>query len=96
MDPKILLFIIKLITSGIVSFLAILLMSKMREVGWTFVVCGFLFSYAAMIFELLSDLGIIALQELLILGIPLSSLICTALPTLCFIIGFIILLARRK
>ena len=31
MDPKILLFIIKLVAGGIVAFLAILLMSKTRD-----------------------------------------------------------------
>ncbi|MCR4579323.1 MAG: hypothetical protein K5681_03130 [Treponema sp.] len=96
MDPKILLFIIKLITSGIVSFLAILLMSKIREIAWTFLVCGFLLSYAAMIYELLTELGIIAFTEPMIFGMTLSSLICVGLPTLCFMIAFIIMLAKRS
>ena len=96
MDPKILLFIIKLATSGVVSFLAILLMSKMRETGWTFLTCGFLFSYAAMIYDLLTELGVISFSEPMILELPLSSIICIALPSLCFITGFIILLAKHS
>jgi len=96
MDPKILLFIIKLVTSGIVSFLAILLMSKIREVAWTFLVCGFLLSYAAMIYELLTELGIISFSEPMFFGLTISSLLCAGLPTLCFIIAFIIMLAKRS
>ena len=96
MDSKILLFIIKLIASGLVCFLAILLMSKKREAAWSVMVCGFLFSYAALIYELLTELGIIAFAEIQILGIPLSHLICACLPALCFIIAFIMMLAKNN
>ena len=96
MDPKILFFIIKLSVSGLVSFLAILLMSKIRETAWTFLTCGFLLSYAAMIFDLLTELGILALSQPKVFEIPLSQLICIILPALCFIISFIIMLVRRS
>ena len=42
MEPRILLFIIKLVAGGIVAFLAILLMSKKRSADWAFLVAGFL------------------------------------------------------
>ena len=96
MEPKILLFIIKLSASGIVSFLAILLMSKKREAAWSVLVCGFLFSYAALIYELLTELGILSFTEIMIFEIPLSQLICTTLPALCFIIAFIMMLAKHN
>lgn len=95
MNPDILLFIIKLVTGGIVAFLAILLMSKTRDSAWMAMVGGFLFSYAALVFELLVELGVLTHTAYTILGIPLSNLLCAVLPSLCFIIAFIIMLAKR-
>ena len=96
MDSEILLFIIKLAASGIVSFLAILLMSKKREAAWTFLVCGFLFSYAALIYELLTELGVLSFNEISAFGIPLTKLICAGLPSICFALSFIIMLAKHN
>ncbi len=95
MEPRILLFIIKLVTGGIVAFLAILLMSKKRTASWTFIASGFLFSYAALVYELLIELGVLTATKYGLLGIPISTLICAVLPALCFIAGFIIMLCRR-
>ena len=95
MDPKILLFIIKLVADGIVAFLAILLMSKKRSLAWSFMVSGFLLSYAALVYELLIELGVLTATKYCLLGIPLSTLICAVLPALCYIIAFIIMLAKR-
>ena len=96
MDPKILLFIIKLISGGIVAFLAILLMSKKRSLAWSFMVSGFLLSYAALVYELLIELGVLTATRYGLFGIPVSTLICTALPSLCYIIAFIIMLTHRN
>ena len=95
MEPKILLFIIKLVAGGIVAFLAILLMSKKRSAGWAFMVSGFLFSYTSLVYELLIELGVLTATKYGLWGIPVSTLICAALPSVCFIIAFIIMLAKR-
>ena len=95
MEPKILLFIIKLVAGGIVAFLAILLMSKKRSAGWAFMVSGFLFSYASLVYELLIELGVLTATKYGLWGIPVSTLICAALPSVCFIIAFIVMLAKR-
>ena len=95
MAPRILLFIIKLVTGGMVAFLAILLMSKKRSLAWSFMVSGFLLSYAALVYELLIELGVLTATKYCLLGIPLSTLICAVLPALCYIIAFIIMLAKR-
>lgn len=95
MEPKILLFIIKLVAGGIVAFLAILLMSKKRSAGWAFMVSGFLFSYASLVYELLIELGVLTATKYGLWGIPVSTLICAALPSVCFIIAFITMLAER-
>ena len=95
MEPKILLFIIKLVTGGIVAFLAILLMSKKRTVAWSFMVSGFLLSYAALVYELLIELGVLTATKYGLAGIPVSTLICAVLPAACYITAFIIMLAKR-
>ena len=96
MEPKILLFIIKLVTGGITAFLAILLMSKKRTAAWSFMVSGFLLSYAALVYELLIELGVLTATKYGLWGIPVSPLVCVILPALCYIIAFIIMLAKRN
>lgn len=95
MDPHILLFIIKLATGGIVAFLAILLMSKKRSLAWSFMVSGFLLSYAALVYELLIELGVLTATKYGLAGIPVSTLICAVLPAACYITAFIIMLAKK-
>ena len=90
MEPRILLFIIKLITGGIVAFLAILLMSKKRTVAWSFMVSGFLLNYAALVYELLIELGVLTATKYGLWGIPVSTLICAVLPALCYITALVI------
>ena len=89
------LFIIKLVAGGIVAFLAILLMSKKRSAGWAFMVSGFLLTYAALVYELLIELGVLTATRYGLWGIPVSTLLCATLPALCYIIAFIIMLAKR-
>ena len=95
MDPRIILFIVKLIAGGVVAFLAILLMSKKRTVAWTFMVSGFLLTYAALVYELLIELGVLTATKYGLWGIPVSTLVCAILPSLCFITAFILMLAKR-
>ncbi|MCQ2583225.1 MAG: hypothetical protein MJ160_04895 [Treponema sp.] len=95
MDSQILLFIIKLVLGGIVSFLSILIMSKTRDASWMLIVAGFLTSYAALVFDLMVELGVLSQSALLIFGIPLSSLICTVVPSLCFILAFIVKISKK-
>ena len=95
MEPRILLFIIKLVAGGIVAFLAILLMSKKRSLAWSFMVSGFLLSYASLVYELLIELGVLTATKYGLWGIPVSTLVCAVLPAACYIIAFIIMLAKR-
>lgn len=95
MDPKILLYIIKLITGGIVAFLAILLMSKKRTIAWSFMVSGFILSYASLVYDLLIELGVLTAAKYGIAGIPVSTLLCAVLPAVCYITAFIIMLIKR-
>ena len=95
MDPQILLFIIKLVLGGIAAFLAIFVMSKTRDASWMFLVAGFLFSYASLVIDLMTELGIFAVDSVLVAGMPLVSLISAVIPSALFIVAFIIRLCRK-
>lgn len=95
MDPQITTYIIKLVLGGIVSFLSILVMSKTRDTSWMMIVIGFLCLYATLVYELMIELGIFATPSLLIAGIPVSTLICTVVPNIFFILAFILRIARK-
>ena len=95
MNPEILLFLIKLITGGIVAFLAILIMSKTRDAAWMSLVGGFILSSAALIYELLIQLGVLTHTKFLVAGIPLTSLLCAVIPSIFFITAFILMLLKK-
>ena len=95
MNSTILLFIIKLVLGGLVAFFAILLMSKTREVSWMLVVSGFILSYIALVYDLLCELGVLTEAKIMLFGIPLIPFLCVLLPSLCFIVAFIIMFSKK-
>ena len=96
MDPQLLLFIIKLVLGGIAAFLAIFVMSKTRDASWMFLVAGFLFSYAALVVDLMIELGVFAADSILVAGMPLVSLLSAVIPSALFITAFIIRLCKKQ
>ena len=93
---QVILYIIKLILSGIAAFLAIALWSKTRDAAWMSLVAGAVTGYAGMVFELLVKMGIVLADGIRIADIPLSSLLFSVIPTLFFILAFILMLRRTK
>ena len=96
MDYEISLFIIKLILGGIVSFLAILLMSKTRDFASMTLVSGILTGYAAIVYRLLIKLGVLTVSKTQIFGISLSVFLCILIPSVLFIISFILLIIKKR
>ncbi|MBQ7158132.1 MAG: hypothetical protein IJS09_01720 [Treponema sp.] len=95
-QSEIILYIIKLILSGIAAFLAIALWSKTRDAAWMSLVAGAITGYAGMVFELLVKMGIIIAGGIQIADIPLSTLLFAIIPTLFFILAFILMLRRTR
>lgn len=95
MNYEIILFIIKLILGGIAAFLAIFVMSKTRDIAWMFLVAGFLLSYAALVIELMEELGIFDVNAVTIAGFPLIPLLCAVIPSALFITAFIIKICKK-
>lgn len=95
MTPQVLFFIIKLIVYGFVTFLSIFLMSKIRDSAWMSIICGFLCTYAEIVFEMLVELGVFTKGKVLFHGIPVIDLIFLVVPALFFTAGFVIMLLRK-
>ncbi len=95
-QQEIVLFIIRLILSGLASFFAILLWNKTRDIAWMSIVAGAIIGYAGLVFDMLVRFGFAPQGKWLIFGIPLSTLLFASIPSLFFIIAFIIMLCRKN
>ena len=103
MDYEISLFITKLILGGIVSFLAILLMSKTRDFASMTLIFGILSGYAVIVYKLLIKLGVLTVSKIQVFGVPLSIFLCILIPSVFLLIysvgfsigiGFFILMTK--
>ena len=70
LESEVVFYIVKLVFGGITAFLAILLLSRTRDSVWIFMVCGAIFSYTGLVFELLLKVGIISEFSLKIFNLP--------------------------
>lgn len=95
-DAAIILYIVKLVLGGVAAFLAIVLWSKTRDPAWMSLVAGAITGYAGIMFNMMLDLGIVTAGTPIIFGIPLSILLFTAVPSLFFILAFILMIVRNR
>jgi hypothetical protein len=95
-QPQIVLYIIKLTLGGFTAFLAIMLWSKTRDPAWMSLVVGAVISYAGIVFEMMVNLGLVSPGNMLIGGIPVLTLLFTGLPSIFFILAFILMLTRSR
>ena len=95
-EASLILYIIKLVLGGIAAFLAIMLWSKTRDAAWMSLVAGIVTSYASIVYEMLVDLGIVLGTGPLVFGLPLATLLFTVIPTLFYILAFILILLRTR
>jgi len=93
-NSELVLFIIKLVLGGIAAFLAILLWSKTRDPAWMAIIGGTIIAYVGVVVDMMTNLGMIVFHGSLVGGIPLLSLIFSVVPTLFYIIGFILIIIR--
>lgn len=96
LQSEIILYIIKLVLGGIAAFLAIMLWSKTRDAAWVSLVAGAVTSYAGVVFEMLVKLGVIVPGGLAVAGIPIATLLFTVIPSIFFILAFILMLNRNR
>ncbi len=95
-QPQMILYAVKLVLGGIAAFCSILLWSKTKDAVWMCLVVGVVAKYAGVVYEILVTLGIIFPESAVFLGIPLLTLIFTALPDIFFVIAFVLMLKHNK
>ena len=79
----------KLILGGVASFLAILLWSKSRRGYWTSLASSIVISYIGLIFDIMNNLGVFAVDTKISFYVSLSF---TVLPYLFLIIALILII----
>lgn len=94
-QTEMILYVIKLITGGAVAFAAILLWSRTKEFSWMCLVTGCVARYAGLVYELLSDLGIVVCEKFVIFGVPVLSVFFAVIPDLFFLTALVILLNKK-
>ena len=96
LESEVIFYIVKLIFGGITAFLAILLLSRTRDSAWIFMICGAIFSYACMDFDLILKVGIFSDFSLKILNLPFISLFFTVVLAIFFITSFSLKIISTK
>lgn len=97
MNSSLILFIVKLVLGGLAAFLAIMLWSRTRDAAWMSLVAGAVVSYAGVVFDMLISLGIVTAENtLFIFGLSLPALLFAVIPSVFYILAFILMLIRNK
>jgi hypothetical protein len=89
------LLVTRLSVAAVAAFLAILLWSRTRDLAWMLIVIGVIASYAEILFDLLSRLGIVDESRYSLLGLPAGRILLVNLPYL-FLCAALIVMIRRK
>ncbi len=96
LQSEIIFYIIKLILGGIAAFLAIMLWNKTRDSAWMSLVAGAITGYAGTVFDLLIKIGLVGNFDITVFGLPIITLVFSFVPTLFFILAFILILIRTR
>jgi hypothetical protein len=78
------------------TFCAILLWSRTRDMGWTFIIIAAIVSYAGIAFNTFVRLGLIEEELFSLRGVPVVRLALTDLPFVFMAIGFLIAFSRKR
>ncbi len=93
---EIVLYIIKLVLSGVMAFFAIMLWSRTKDTAWMCIVAGVVTGYVELVYELLCALGVVFEKGPYIAGISLMTLIFTVVPFIFFIAALILINIRNR
>jgi hypothetical protein len=85
-----------LIFGAFATFCAILLWSRTRDLGWTFIIIAVIVSYAGIAFNTFVQLGLVDESLFMFRGVPVVRLALTDLPLVFMAVGFLITVSRRR
>lgn len=80
--------IILLISSGIMTFFAVFLWSRTREISWMLLILAVIISYTGLLYELFLHLGVLGRDDFMFYGLNFVSLGFKIVPHLLFAISF--------
>jgi hypothetical protein len=86
----------RLAVAGIMTFLAIILWSRTRDMAWMLIVIGALSSYSDVLFDILVRFGLLDEARLSVFGLPLARILFSNLPYLFLSSAFIVMIARKR
>ena len=86
----------RLSIAAVAAFLAILLWSRTRDLAWMLIVIGVIASYADILFDLLSSLGIVDESRYSPFGIPVGRILLSNLPYLFLCAALIVMISRKR
>ncbi|HSV56865.1 MAG TPA: hypothetical protein VLH39_07125 [Magnetospirillaceae bacterium] len=95
MDASAPLFIVsRLAVTAVATFLAIVVWSRTRDLAWMLMVVGTIAGYADILYDLLSQLGVVPDGLLVAPGVPLAAIVFSNLSTLLYGAAFAVMVAR--
>ncbi len=86
----------RLATAAVAAFLGIVLWSRTRDLAWMLIVIGVIASYADILFDLLSRLGIVDEARYSLLGLPLGRILLANLPYLFLCAALVVMIGRKR
>lgn len=86
--------IILLISSGIMTFFAVFLWSRTRDISWMMIILSVIISYVGLLYELFLHLGVLGDEGFLFQGQNIVSLAFKIVPHLLFTISFALMIKR--
>ena len=87
--------IIRLGVGALATFGAILLWSQTRDSAWMLIIIGTIVNYGEIIYTTFYLFGILQ-RETLVLGLPLVRIVLTNLPSLFYLLGFIVAISKTR
>ena len=85
----------RLALGALAAFFAILLWSKTRDVAWMLMVIGAIAAYVETVYSILELFGITGENVLVIGSVPVVSIVLPCLPTIFFMIAFVVMVIRK-
>ena len=85
-----------LVFGAFATFCAILLWSRTRDLGWTFLIIAAIVSYAGIAFGTFVRLGLVDESLFMFRGVPVVRLALTDLPLVFMAVGFLISASRKR
>jgi hypothetical protein len=90
------LLVSRLVIAAIAAFLAILLWSRTRDLAWMLIVISVIASYADILFDLLTRLGLVDESRFAPGGIPLGRILLTNLPYIFLCSALLVMIKRKR